>query len=168
MEKQWLWNQDHNYTIRGSGAQHTAISICSEAWPMTAAKGKKLDAAHNEWFRRILHTCISLRDKITNKSVWEKTGQEDVGRCIRRRRLDGTRGEDEGSKTGCAVCRPWTRVRKGSVEEAHRERPGRKLDMKKSVAWIRRVERRSSWRRTEMDGVTVSPDVKTCTGRTKY
>jgi len=100
-------------------------------------------------------------------------GKDGTGRCgtvhkKKKTTLDGTRGEDEGSKTGCAVCRPWTRVRKGSVEEAHRERPGRKLDMKKSVAWIRRVERRSSWRRTEMDGVTVSPDVKTCTGRTKY
>jgi|SRR6218665_13686 len=57
----------------------------SETWPMTAVNGKQLDAAHNKWLRRILH--ISWRDKITNKVVWERMGQEDMGNITRRRRL---------------------------------------------------------------------------------
>ena len=39
----------------------------------------------NKWLRRIL--CIFWRDKITNKAIWERTGQEDMGIIIRRRRL---------------------------------------------------------------------------------
>src|SRR6218665_2768075 len=45
---------------------------------MTMANGKKLDAAHNNWLRRILH--ISWRDKITNKAILERTGHEDMGK----------------------------------------------------------------------------------------
>src|SRR6218665_3982680 len=49
-----------------------------------------------------------------------------------------------------------------------RERTGRKLHRKKFDAWICRGVRRSIWRRTERDGKTASPDVQTCTRRTKY
>jgi len=52
----------------------------SETSPMTVANEKKLDAAHNKWLRRTLH--ISWRDKITNKAIWKRTGQEDMGNII--------------------------------------------------------------------------------------
>ena len=57
----------------------------SETWPMTVANKKRLDAAHHRWLRRILH--ISWRDKVTNKSVRERTGQEKAENIIRKRRL---------------------------------------------------------------------------------
>jgi len=57
----------------------------SETWPMMVANGRKLDAAHNKCLRRILHS--SWRDKITNKEIWKRTGQEDMGNIIRRTRL---------------------------------------------------------------------------------
>lgn len=57
----------------------------AETWPMTVANGKRLEAAHHRWLRRILH--ISWRDKITNKSIRERTGQEKMEVNIRKRRL---------------------------------------------------------------------------------
>src|SRR6218665_3665398 len=56
----------------------------SETWPMTVANKKRLEAAHHRWLRRIL---VSWRDKITNKSIRERTGQEDIENIIRKRRL---------------------------------------------------------------------------------
>jgi hypothetical protein len=52
---------------------------------MTVANGKRLEAAHHRYMRRILH--ISWRDKITNKSIRERTGQEKMEIIIRKRRL---------------------------------------------------------------------------------
>src|SRR6218665_960495 len=52
---------------------------------MTVANRKRLEAAHHRWLRRILH--VSWRDKITNKGIRERTGQEDMGSIIRKRRL---------------------------------------------------------------------------------
>src|SRR6218665_1733508 len=49
----------------------------SETWPMTVAR--------HRWLRRILH--VSWRDKITNKSIRERMGQEDMESIIRKRRL---------------------------------------------------------------------------------
>src|SRR6218665_3120961 len=57
----------------------------SETWPMTVANRKRLEAAHHRWLRRILH--VSWRDKILNKSIRERTGQEDMENIIRKRRL---------------------------------------------------------------------------------
>src|SRR6218665_1037793 len=52
---------------------------------MTVANRKRLEAAHHRWLRRILH--VSWRDKITNKSIRERTGQKDMENIIRKRRL---------------------------------------------------------------------------------
>src|SRR6218665_1461920 len=57
----------------------------SETWTMTVANRKRLEAAHHRWLRRILH--VSWRDKITNKSIRERTRQEDMENTIRKRRL---------------------------------------------------------------------------------
>ena len=57
----------------------------SETWPMTVANRKRLQAAHHKWLRRILH--VSWRDKIPNKTIRERTGQEDIENIIRKRRL---------------------------------------------------------------------------------
>src|SRR6218665_1559346 len=53
--------------------------------PMTVANMKRLEAAHHRWLRRILH--VSWRYKITNKSIRERTVQEDTENSIRKRRL---------------------------------------------------------------------------------
>ena len=47
----------------------------------------RLDSEHHRWLWRILH--VSRRDKIKNKSVRERTGQEDMENIIRNRRLRG-------------------------------------------------------------------------------
>jgi len=52
---------------------------------MTVANKKRLEATHHRWLRRILY--VSWRDKITNKSIRERTGQEDMENSIRERRL---------------------------------------------------------------------------------
>src|SRR6218665_4009391 len=52
---------------------------------MTVANRKRLEAAHHRWLRRILH--VSWHDKITNKSIRERTGQKDMENIIRNRRL---------------------------------------------------------------------------------
>src|SRR6218665_2079456 len=52
---------------------------------MTVANRKRLEAAHHMWLRRILH--VPWRDKITNKGIRERRGQEDMGSIIRKRRL---------------------------------------------------------------------------------
>src|SRR6218665_1265144 len=57
----------------------------SETWPMTVANRKRLEATHHRWLRRILH--VSWRDKIKNKSIRERTGQEDMENIIRKRIL---------------------------------------------------------------------------------
>src|SRR6218665_2681763 len=57
----------------------------SETWPMTVASRRRLEVAHRRWLRRILH--VSWCDKITNKSIREKTGQEDMEGIIWKRRL---------------------------------------------------------------------------------
>src|SRR6218665_3211606 len=57
----------------------------SETWPMTVANRKRLEVAHHRWLRRILH--VSWHDKITNKSIRERTGQKDMENIIRNRRL---------------------------------------------------------------------------------
>ena len=36
----------------------------AETWPITVANGRRLEAAHHRWLRRILH--VTWRDKITN------------------------------------------------------------------------------------------------------
>jgi|SRR6218665_572434 len=69
---------------------YTAIVVStllygSETWPMTVANRKRLEAARHRWLRRILH--VSWRNKITNKSIRERTGQEDMENIIRKRRL---------------------------------------------------------------------------------
>src|SRR6218665_2370769 len=45
----------------------------SETWPITVANRKRLEEAHYRWLMRILH--VSWRDKITNKSIRERTGR---------------------------------------------------------------------------------------------
>ena len=88
---------------------YSARCCMAQTWPMTAANGRKLDAAHNKWLRSILH--ISWREKITNMEIWKRTGQEDMGNIIRRRlrwmglvaRLDGERWmgcTDHGLESG--------------------------------------------------------------------
>src|SRR6218665_3524034 len=69
----------------------------SETWPMTVANRKRLEAAHHRWLRTILH--VSWRDKITNKSIRERTGQEDMENIIRKRRL-----------RWLGLCGAWTRI----------------------------------------------------------
>ena len=54
-------------------------------WPITVANGRRLEAAHHRWLRRILH--VTWRDKITNKVIRERTRQEELGCTIRRKRL---------------------------------------------------------------------------------
>src|SRR6218665_1248324 len=68
----------------------------SETWPTTMVNRKKPDAAHNKWLKRILH--ISWRDKIRNKAVLERTGQEDMGNIIRRLRWMGHVARMEGER----------------------------------------------------------------------
>src|SRR6218665_3699500 len=57
----------------------------AETWPITVANGRILESAHHRWLRRILH--VTWRDKITNKRIRERTGQEELGCIIRRKRL---------------------------------------------------------------------------------
>ena len=52
---------------------------------MMVANRKRLEAAHPRWLRRILY--VSWRDKITDKSLREMTGQEDMEKISRKRRL---------------------------------------------------------------------------------
>jgi len=57
----------------------------AETWPITVANGRRLEAAHHRWLRRILH--VTWRDKITNKVIRERTRQEELGCTIGRKRL---------------------------------------------------------------------------------
>ena len=41
----------------------------ADAWPITVANGRRLEAAHHRWLRRILH--VTWRDKIPNKIIME-------------------------------------------------------------------------------------------------
>src|SRR6218665_1339999 len=97
----------------------------SETWPTTMANRKKPDAAHNKWLKRILH--ISWRDKKQGRVGKDGTGR--YGKHHKKTTLDGTRGKDGGRKTGYTGQR-------GSIEEADRERTGRKLYVKISKAWL--------------------------------
>ena len=123
-------------------------STSTVTWPKTMVNGRKLDAAHNKWLRRTLH--ISWMSKITNKEIWERTGQEDMGNIIRRRRrmhwMDVARMEGE---RWAVQAMDWSQERKR--KQADRERTGRKLYMKTSDAWIWRGVRWSIWQRTERD-----------------
>src|SRR6218665_2566554 len=69
----------------------------SETWPITVANRKRLEAAHHRRLRRILH--VSWPDKITNKSIRERTGQEDIENIVRKRRL-----------RWLSTCGAWTRI----------------------------------------------------------
>ena len=88
---------------------------------MTVANGRKLDAAHYKWLRRILH--IS----------WKRTRQEDMGNIIRRLRWMGHVARMDGERRAVQAM-AWSR--RGSVKEADRERTGRKLYANTSDAWI--------------------------------
>jgi len=55
----------------------------AETRPITTANGRRLEAAHHRWQRRILH--VSWRDKIPNMIIRERTGQEELGCIIRTR-----------------------------------------------------------------------------------
>src|SRR6218665_3390804 len=60
----------------------------AETWPITVANGRRLEAAHLDWrrrLRRILH--VTWRDKNTNKIIRERTRQKELGCIIRRKRL---------------------------------------------------------------------------------
>ena len=57
----------------------TAALRLAETWPITVAYGRRLEAAHHRWLRRILH--VTWRDKIPNKIIRERTRQEELG-CI--------------------------------------------------------------------------------------
>jgi len=57
----------------------------AEAWTITIATGRRLEAAHYRWLWRILH--VTWRDKIPNKIIRERKRQEDLGCIIRRKRL---------------------------------------------------------------------------------
>jgi len=50
---------------------------------MTVTNRRRLEAAHHKWPRRTRH--VSWRDKITNKHIWERTGQEDMEKVIRKK-----------------------------------------------------------------------------------
>jgi len=52
---------------------------------MMVANGRRVEVAHHSWLRRILH--VSWHDKISNNSIREMTGQEDMENIIRKRRL---------------------------------------------------------------------------------
>jgi len=62
---------------------------------LTVANRKKLEAAHHRWQRRILH--ISWKDKITNKTIRERTGPDKLEEHHQKEttELDGTRGPNE-------------------------------------------------------------------------
>src|SRR6218665_1288421 len=83
MEKQWLQRRHKGPTIRVHSAEHTII--WSRDMAITVANGRRLEAAHHRWLRRILY--VTWRDKITNKVIRERTGQEELGCTIRRKRL---------------------------------------------------------------------------------
>ena len=57
----------------------------AETWLITVANGRRLEAAHHRWLRRMLH--VSWRDKLPKKTIRERTGQEELGCIIGRRRL---------------------------------------------------------------------------------
>ena len=63
----------------------STLSQASDTWPMPVANRRRLKVAHHRWLRRILH--VSWRDNITNKSIREMIGQEDMDSIIRKRRL---------------------------------------------------------------------------------
>jgi hypothetical protein len=70
---------------------HNAIVLSTllygaETWPMTAADGRRLEAAHHRWLRRILH--VSWRDKKTNKNIRERTGQDTMENIIRIKKIE--------------------------------------------------------------------------------
>ena len=47
-----------------------------ETWPITVANGRILEVTYHRRLRRILH--VSWRDKISNKTIIERTGQEEL------------------------------------------------------------------------------------------
>ena len=67
-----------------SFALSTAL-YAADTWPMTIANMKKLEAAHHTWQRKIMG--ITLRDKITNNTVRERTGMQKIEDILRRKRL---------------------------------------------------------------------------------
>jgi hypothetical protein len=84
-----IW-KENGYSIKTKIRLYSALVVStllygSETWPMTANNRKRLEAAHHKWLRSILH--ISRRDKVTNKDVRERKGQEDMETIIRKRRL---------------------------------------------------------------------------------
>src|SRR6218665_899128 len=99
----------------------------AETWPITVANGRRLEAAHHRWLRRILH--VTWRDKILNKIIRKRTRQEELGCIIRRKRLTWL-----GHVTRMNMNRKdkevfkWTRGRIG--EEEDRGKIGRRPSAK--------------------------------------
>ena len=56
----------------------------AEAWPLTATLTKRLDAAQHRWQRSILG--VSWKERVTNKEVRERTGQQSIANILSARR----------------------------------------------------------------------------------
>jgi hypothetical protein len=63
----------------------STLQYGAETWPMTVANGKKLEAAHHKWLRRILG--ITWKQKVTNEEVRKRTGMGNFLNILRRNRL---------------------------------------------------------------------------------
>ena len=78
-------SKDHQNTTFTETCHICRLFFHCQLTPTTVANRRRLEAAHHRWLRRILH--VSWCDKITNKSIRKRTGQEDMGSIIRKRRL---------------------------------------------------------------------------------
>ena len=63
----------------------STLLYSAEAWPLTATLTKRLDAAHHRWQRSILG--VSWKERVTNKEVRERTGQQSIANILSGRRL---------------------------------------------------------------------------------
>ena len=63
----------------------STLQYGSETWSMTVANGKKLEAAHHKWMRRILG--ITWKQMVTNEEVRKTTGKSTLEEILRRNRL---------------------------------------------------------------------------------
>ena len=77
MEKQWLWNQDQDQAIRGSGTQHVAIWL------------RDLVNDGGEWEEAGCHTQQIAQKNITYLLEGQDYKQEDMGK-------DGQEGMGNG------------------------------------------------------------------------
>jgi len=118
----------------------------AEIWPITVANGRRLEAAHHRWLRRILH--VSWRDKIPNETIRERTRQEELGCIIRRLGHVARMNKNRRAKQ----VMNWTPGRKGEGEDRGKigRRPSAKTMQGLGLTWedaLDAEEDRDGWRK---------------------